>query len=323
MAWQYPELRNRTLRLLEPLGAPEETASEAPQREPVRIVEQTARGQTAGLTAPPAAIIFDNLTIRASGQTILKNLDFAIEPGSHVAVVGPTGAGKSSLVGILLGWHRPAAGRVLVDGVPLEGACLEKLRAHIAWIDPAVQIWNRTLLDNLCYGSPAASLPTPELLEEAELRQLLQRLPEGLQTRLGESGAFVSGGEGQRVRLGRAMHRADARLAILDEPFRGLDRQQRRALLAGARSHWRDATLLCVTHDVGETLSFPRVLLVEGGRVVEDGDPHVLAQDNDSRYRSFLLAEAEVREGLWSNDLWQHLRLENGQLQRPTQKVSV
>jgi ATP-binding cassette subfamily B protein len=318
MAWQYPELRNRTLRLLEPLGAPEEITSERPQVGPVRIGEETV-----GKGAPAAAIAFDHVSVRVSGRTILENLDFAIEPGSHVAIVGPTGAGKSSLAGILLGWHRPAAGRVLVDGVPLEGACLERLRAQTAWIDPAVQIWNRTLLDNLSYGSAPGSLPLPELLEEAELRELLQKLPDGLQTSLGESGALVSGGEGQRVRLGRAMHRTGVRLAILDEPFRGLDRQQRRALLARARGHWREATLLCITHDVGETLSFPRVLVVEAGQVVEDGDPHILAQRLDSRYRSFLLAEADVREGLWSNTLWQHLRLENGQLRPEAHKVRV
>jgi ABC-type transport system involved in cytochrome bd biosynthesis fused ATPase/permease subunit len=318
IAWQYPELRNRTLRLLEPLGAPEETASERPEAAAGHIREETA-----GEGTPPATIVFDNISIRVSGKTILENLDFAIEPGSHVAIVGPTGAGKSSLVGVLLGWYRPAAGRVLVDGVPLEGACLERLRARTAWIDPAVQIWNRTLLDNLRYGSAASSMPMTELLEEAELRELLQKLPDGLQTSLGESGALVSGGEGQRVRLGRAMHRTGARLAILDEPFRGLDRQQRRELLVRTRSHWRDATLLCVTHDVGETLSFPRVLVVEAGRVVEDGAPHTLAQRDDSRYRSLLLAESEVREGLWSNPLWRHLRLENGQLRSQGQKVGA
>jgi ATP-binding cassette subfamily B protein len=311
MAWQYPELRNRTLRLLEPLCAPEERAEE-----PVRAAKETA----VEVTRPPA-IVFDKLSIRVSGQTILDGLDFAIEPGSHVAVVGPTGAGKSSLVGALLGWYRPAAGRLLVDGFPLEGAALEGLRAHTAWIDPSIQIWNRTLLENLQYGSAAGALSMRELLEEAELRELLGRLPEGLQTSLGESGALVSGGEGQRVRLGRAMHRTGVRLAILDEPFRGLEREQRRALLARARNHWRAATLLCITHDVGETLSFPRVLVVEGGRVVEDGVPHLLAQRNDSRYRSFLLAEADVREGLWSNALWRHLQLADGRIRPPQQKA--
>jgi len=318
IAWQYPGHRNRTLRLLEPLGAPEEVKNRPELAATAPVIEPNITASSG-----PAAIVLENVSILVSGHTVLEGLDFAIEAGSHVAIIGPSGAGKSSLVGILLGWNRPATGRVLVDGMPLESAHLERLRAKTAWVDPAVQIWNRSLFENLRYGSAADSVPSPELLEEAELHELLQKLPDGLQTELGESGALVSGGEGQRVRLGRAMHKSGVRLAILDEPFRGLDRQQRRSLMASTRRHWCDATLLCVTHDVGETLSFPRVLVVEAGRVVEDGAPEVLARRVDSRYRSLLQAEEDVREGLWSSALWQRLRLEDGQLKRHAQRVSA
>src|SRR6185503_5349512 len=90
---------------------------------------------------------------------------------------------------------------------------------------------------------------------------ILQKLPDGLQTSLGEAGGLVSGGEGQRVRLGRGALRTGARLAILDEPFRGLDRERRRTLMDRVRRWWKDATLLCITHDVGETLDFERVIV--------------------------------------------------------------
>ena len=124
----------------------------------------------------------------------------------------------------------------------------------------------------------------------------------------------MSGGEGQRVRLGRAMLRSGVRLVILDEPFRGLDREQRRELLARARRMWREATLLCITHDVGETQAFDRVLVVEGGQIVEDGAPADLAKRPGSRYRAMLEAEAAVREGLWSSGAWRRLRLAGGVL---------
>jgi ATP-binding cassette subfamily B protein len=135
-----------------------------------------------------------------------------------------------------------------------------------------------------------------------------------MQTVLGESGALVSGGEGQRVRLARAVGRAKARLVILDEPFRGLDRDQRRALLDRARAWWRDATLLCITHDVEHTRGFPRVLVVDGGRVVEDGAPEQLAREG-ARYRALLDAEESVRVGLWSRG-WRRLHLDGGRLDR-------
>jgi ATP-binding cassette subfamily B protein len=257
----------------------------------------------------------EGVGVQVAGHTILEKIDLTIEAGSHVAIVGPSGAGKSSLVGILLGWHRPVAGRVLVDGKPLDGRLLERLRRQTAWVDPGVMLWNRSFLDNLHYGAPSApSLPLAPVLEAADLRGVLEKLPDGLQTPLGEGGTLVSGGEGQRVRLGRAMLQPGVQLVILDEPFRGLDRERRRELLARARRWWPEATLLCITHDVGETRAFERVLVIEGGHIVEDGTPDDLAAPPGSRYRALLEAEEAVREGLWSSGLWRRLRLEEGRL---------
>jgi ATP-binding cassette subfamily B protein len=124
----------------------------------------------------------------------------------------------------------------------------------------------------------------------------------------------VSGGEGQRVRFGRALTRRGVRLVILDEPFRGLDREQRRTLLQRARQVWSTATLLCITHDVGSTQAFDRVLVVEDGRIIEDGAPASLTSRPETRYRALLDAEAAVHEGLWSNDLWRRLHLVEGRV---------
>jgi ABC-type bacteriocin/lantibiotic exporter with double-glycine peptidase domain len=318
VAWQYPTLRNRTLRLLEPLSAPQDMEREESQPAAAFATMITAPEETGSAVS----VVFENVSVRVAGHIVLKDIDLALSPGCHVAVVGPSGAGKSSLLGLLLGWYRPAGGRVLVDGAPLNAEILNELRAQTAWVDPAVQLWNLTLFENLIFGANPGTVPEPELMEFAELHGLLKKLPAGLQTELGENGSLVSGGEGQRVRLGRAMHRRGIRLAILDEPFRGLDRQQRRDLMGRVRKHWRDATLLCVTHDIGETLSFPRVLVVESGSIVEDGSPEDLVRQSDSTYRKLLLAEEEVREGLWSNKNWRHLHLRDGQL-RPTERVDA
>ena len=125
---------------------------------------------------------------------------------------------------------------------------------------------------------------------------------------------MVSGGEGQRVRLGRGLLRPGVLLVTLDEPFRGLDRERRRELLARARRWWHAATLLCITHGVGETRGFARVLVVDGGQIVEDGAPAEIAAQPSSRYRALLEAERQVREGLWSSGVWRRLRLEGGHL---------
>ncbi len=300
LARQYPSHRNITLRLLEPLGALEDRAP-PPSPKPSPHASKGA-----------VSILMEGVGVRAAGHVVLEGLNLSIEPGSHVAIVGPSGAGKSSLVGLLLGWHRPASGRLLVDGHPIEGQ-LQALRQRTVWVDPAVQLWNRSLLENLSYGTPETSGLGPTLAG-ADLHDVLGRLPEGLQTLLGEGGALLSGGEGQRVRLGRALLRPDPDLVILDEPFRGLDRDRRRALLARARERWRPSTLLCITHDVGETQDFDRVLVVEAGRVIEDGSPRALARHSGSRYGTMLEAEEAVRRELWSSAEWRRLRLETGHL---------
>src|SRR5262249_6238136 len=105
-----------------------------------------------------------------------------------------------------------------------------------------------------------------------------------------------------------------ARLVILDEPFRGLDRKKRRSLLRGARELWRHATLLCITHDVGETRDFERVLVIDSGHVVEDGDPGLLSQNATTRYRTLLEAEEAVREGLLSIGHWRSVHLVAGKV---------
>lgn len=301
---QYPGLRNVVLRLLEPLGAAE--AEEPPEVHPSQALLSKAEG---------VAIDFRGVRVVAIGHVVLDEINLRVEPGEQVAIVGSSGAGKSSLVGILLGWHRPAGGTVLVDGRSLVGDALDQLRSETAWVDPAVQIWNRPLLENLRYGATAgADVALARVLESARIEPLLQRLPEGLQTPLGEGGALVSGGEGQRVRLGRAMLRPGARLVILDEAFRGLDREKRRELLARARSWWPGATMLCITHDISDTRGFSRVVLVEGGRVVEDGDPKALVQKSDSRYGAMLQSERALFATAWGGPDWRRLRLEEGRL---------
>jgi ABC-type bacteriocin/lantibiotic exporter with double-glycine peptidase domain len=290
IAWQYPAYRNVTLRLLEPLGALEQPAAIA-----------TDKPQLGG----PVSIAFDNVSVVAAGHQILRDINLSIPAGSHVAIVGASGAGKSSLAGLLLGWHRPASGSVLVDGVELDESRLDQLRAHIAWVDPAVQLWNRPLSENLRYGSPEAA-HIDEVVDAAELQRLIDRLPDGLETPLGEGGGLVSGGEGQRVRLARAMLRSNVRLAILDEPFRGLDFEQRHALLLRARERWRDATLIFISHDIREAMEFERVLVMEDGTIVEDG--------HGPRLHAILDAERAIRDEFWDGAEWRHLRLHNGQL---------
>lgn len=305
-AWQYPSLRSITLRLVEPLGAIDDSGGA--DRAPAPDVTD------ASLAVAGLRLALDDVSVRAGGHTVLSQVTLSIAAGEHVAVVGRSGAGKSSLVGLLLGWHRPASGRVRVDDVELDGAMLSRVRAQTAWVDPEVHLWNRSMLDNLAYGSGHDTLDTVgTAIEQSDLLAVLDRLPGGLQAPLGEAGARLSGGEGQRVRLARAMLRPDARLVILDEPFRGLERERRAALLARCRDYWKQATLICITHDVAHTRSFERVLVVDAGRLVQDGPPAVLESEPESLYRAMLDRETALHTTLWTSASWRRVRVAHGQ----------
>ncbi len=298
---QIPSARNTALRLTEVLASADASANEAPP-------------PPSSSPVAPADIIFEKVDVALGGHAILNEVDLHIPAGAHVAVVGRSGAGKSSLLGLLLGWYEPIAGRVWVDRAPLDAAALGRLRQETAWLDPAVHLWNQPLFDNLLYGAGAEGASVlPQAIDTAELRDVIGVLPAGLQTPLGEGGRLVSGGQGQRVRLGRALVRKDARLVLLDEPFRGVDRETRVRLLAAARQTWAGATLIYVTHDVSHALELDQVVVIEGGRVVETGPPRELAAV-PSRFTELLEAERSVRAVLWGNTQWRRLRLDRGAL---------
>jgi ABC-type bacteriocin/lantibiotic exporter with double-glycine peptidase domain len=310
----FPSAMNRVRRLLDIIGEVEPALA----RRPAPALRSIAPGAAA--TASGVAIAMERVRVKGGGHTILDKVSLNIAAGEHVAVVGVSGAGKSTLVGLLLGWLRPARGEIRVDGEPLDQLAVERLRRTTAWIDPAISIWNQSLLDNLRYGNdPAHGWSLDAALKGAEMLDILEALPAGLQTSLGEGGGLVSGGQGQRVRLARAMLRSDVRLAILDEPFRGLDRARRARLLAESRRRWANATLLCVTHDVAQTQEFDRVLVIEGGRVIEDGPPKQLLAAEKSRYAELLRADLNNHQQLWRGGTWRHWWLSDGRLvEKPT-----
>jgi ATP-binding cassette subfamily B protein len=306
---QYPRLRNTMMRFIEPLGAREEESEDATVM--------------AACSQFGVAIEMDRVAVSVSGQSILEDIDIRIEPGEHVAIIGSSGAGKSTVAGLLLGWSKPERGELTVDGVTLQGAALASLRRQTVWVSPEVQLWNRPLFDNLRYGSTDRAAPLGAVLDQAELSSVIEKLPKGLQTPLGESGRLLSGGQGQRARFGRALCRDSVRLVILDEAFRGLERGRRRMLLESARRRWTDATLLNITHDVGEAWSFPRVLVMDGGRVVEDGSPEKLYQCKASRFRSLLEADEAAQKSIWSDPVWKTFEMHDGRLRQESRVGSV
>jgi ATP-binding cassette subfamily B protein len=276
------DLENVTARVLGPLGAAE-TRVEARAE-----TRRDARG---------THLWFERVSVVAGGNDILRDVSLLVAPGSHVGIVGASGAGKSSLLALLLGFLDPSSGRIEVDGAPLDVAAL---RARTAWVDPAVHVFARSLFDNVAFGASAedALARMGAATSDADLGEVLDTLPDGMQSALGEGGSRISAGQAQRVRLARALVRREADLALLDEPFRGLPRERRRALLERVRARFSSATMLLVSHDVADTLDLDRVIVIDGGRIVEDDAPRALLARR-SRYRDLVRADADVRNETW------------------------
>ena len=310
---QYPMQHNRMLRLLEMRDSSEETETWYNEEQ---TEERTSQSDTKAASLSGVSIVMHAVQVRGGGKVLLSDIDLNVNGGDHIAVVGRSGAGKSSLVGLLLGWHQPTSGFVHADNEPLHGERLYRLRKETAWVDPGVQLWNRSLEENLRYGTydeTACSLE--EAMQLADLSELTDRLVVGSSTALGENGGLLSGGQGQRVRLGRAFLRPETRLVILDEPFRGLDREKRREFLRRCRKYWQGATLFFVSHDIDEALAFDRVLVMEQGKIIEDNCPKRLADDPRSRYHALWEAEQNNYKKLHEHHQWRNWAMESGRLQ--------
>lgn len=227
--------------------------------------------RSAPLPAAPA-IVFENVHLRyAEGSPwALDGLDLVLTAGARVAVVGASGAGKSSLLGALLKLYPVQQGRVSFGGVPLEALQGDELRRRIAVITQQTTLFNLSLLDNLRLAAPDAG--TAEIARAVKLAQLdafVASLPQRYDTVLGEMGALVSGGEARRISVARALLQ-DAPVLVLDEPTEGLDTRTGRDLYTALAAAARGRTLLLITHRLsGLAQLVDEVVVMDAGRVVE------------------------------------------------------
>src|SRR5829696_4220656 len=209
----------------------------------------------------------------AEGAPVLRHLDLKVAAGERVCVVGPTGAGKSTLLALLLRFYDPEAGAVELDGVDLRRLELASLRRQIALVPQDPWMLDGTIADNLTFGRPGA---TPEALEAAArttlLDDVIDHFPGGGDTQVGEGGVRLSGGQRRRVALARAILR-DASVLLLDEPTSGLDAASEQAVLDALDRAAAGRTVVAVSHRLGLAARADRVVVLDGGRVAEQGPP--------------------------------------------------
>ena len=209
--------------------------------------------QTAGTVAKvecAPSIEFAKVGLTLGARPILSDLTFLIEPREHVLLTGPSGAGKTTILDCLLGLHRPQTGSILIDGRNLDTFELESWRHSIAWIGQAPRLFHGSLRANLLRGNPHGNEADMwEALQIAGARDLVERLPHGLGTIIGEEGFGLSVGEMRRIGVARAAMRKDALLVLADEPTAGLDRETAADVIRGLLDMGQGRTLVAATHD--------------------------------------------------------------------------
>jgi ATP-binding cassette subfamily B protein/subfamily B ATP-binding cassette protein MsbA len=237
--------------------------------------ETPLRDGTAGFPGPVRGEIeFQGVDFTyPDGTQALRDVDLRIGAGERVAIVGPTGAGKSTLVGLVPRFADPGRGRVLLDGVDLRHLRLAALRREISMVLQPAIVLSMTVHENIAYGRPDASRAAVETAARlAQAHDFIVRLPAGYDTLLGEQGATLSEGERQRLTVARALLR-QAPILILDEPTAALDVGTEAALMAALDAVLSGRTAIVIAHRLRTLMRADRVVVLEQGRLVEQGPP--------------------------------------------------
>jgi ATP-binding cassette subfamily B protein len=242
----------------------------------LEVLDRTpeVRDLPGAVEAPPfqGAVRFEGVSFAYEpDQPVLDRIDFEVQPGQHVALVGPSGIGKSTLVSLLLRLYDPQEGRVLIDGRELGAYTLASLRSQISVVLQDTLLFAASIRDNIAYGATDAK---PQEIEAAarvaNAHQFIQALPQGYDTVLGERGVTLSGGQRQRIALARAAIRK-APLLVLDEPTTGLDAENAAAVLEALDRLAQDRTTFFITHDLQVVAGADLILYLDRGRVLERG----------------------------------------------------
>jgi ATP-binding cassette subfamily B protein len=243
------------------------------------------------LVARGADVIFDNVSFRyPDGREVFGGLNLHIESGQRVGLVGPSGSGKSTLFGLMQRFYDVQGGRILIHGQDISRVTQESVRAAISVVPQDISLLHRSVLENIRYGRPDAS--DAEVLEAAAAArcdEFIATLPEGLATIVGDRGVKLSGGQRQRIAIGRAFLK-DASILLLDEATSALDVESEEMIRDALERLMRGRTVVAIAHSLPTLRSFDRIVMLQDGRVVEDGDPDMLMQ-HDGPYRRLVMRE--------------------------------
>jgi subfamily B ATP-binding cassette protein MsbA len=252
------------------------------------LLDQEPEPDTGGVALGRARgeIRFERVSFRYGDapRLALAGIDLAIAPGETVALVGPSGSGKTTLVNLVPRFYRPTEGHILLDGHDLADLALSSLRANIALVSQDVVLFNDTVAANIAYGvmNGATRDAIVAAAVAAHAMEFIDKMPDGLDTLVGENGVKLSGGQRQRLAIARALLK-NAPLLILDEATSALDSESERQVQAALETLMRGRTTIVVAHRLSTIERADRIVVLENGRIVETG-PHAALLRRDGVY---------------------------------------
>lgn len=218
-------------------------------------------------------LVFENVSFRYpnAASLALNDVSLDVQPGQTVALVGVSGGGKSTFVNLVTRFYDPESGRLLLDGVPYHDIALASLRGQLAMVSQNVVLFDDTLAANIAYGAEKIDYERlGAAIKAAHLTDVVARLPDGIDTRIGENGSRLSGGQRQRVAIARAIYK-DAPLLILDEATSALDNESERAVQAALDTLMAGRTTIVIAHRLSTIERADRIVVMEAGQVMEQG----------------------------------------------------
>ena len=237
---------------------------QTPEEDRGRLVLREVRGE----------VRFDRVSLRYSGtdKYALSEVSLTIAPGESLALVGPSGGGKTSLVNLVPRFYEPSAGRILLDGHDIDDLTLANLRSQIALVSQDVILFNDTIAANIAYGAMtgAPRSAVEHAATAAHALEFIRELPEGFETVVGENGVRLSGGQRQRLAIARAILK-NAPILILDEATSALDSESERYVQAAMETLMRGRTTIVIAHRLSTIERVDRIAVLDAGRVVEQG----------------------------------------------------
>ena len=243
-------------------------------------------------------------------KPILKNINLEVKPGETVALLGPTGSGKSTIIRLLMRFYDVTSGRILIDGHDIRDVKLKSLRKHIGIVSQEIFLFNRTVKENISFGKPDA--PMNDIIRAAKIakaHEFIMKLPNEYDTIIGERGINLSGGQRQRIAIARALL-LDPKILILDDSTSSVDVDTEYEIQKALSALLKNRTTLVITQRISTIRNADKIIVMDNGEIIEEGDHETLMTKKGAYYRLYQTLYEAQKEVLEAVEAHQELEME-------------